>query len=289
MIRDTCICETPMRSPISACVRSSAKRSRSTSRSRSVSTRISCCDRRRVLGLAEAACPRRRTRRRCRRRSRRRRRAGGRARPRGRRPPPRAPRAPARRVTPRRSASSPVVGDAAELARQRLVGRLELDGELLQVARDAHRPALVAEVALELAEDRRDGEARERRRRGSGRSGRSPSAGRARRPGPGRRAPRRRADSGARVGARAAGSAGRAARAPAGRRRGRARAARGRRGCAPLGRPGLRDMLAAHRRPTGDRSRCSKARLVVRQKELAPEVWGANVRPAGVWAGALQV
>ena len=34
---------------------------------------------------------------------------------------------------------------------------------LLQVARDAHRPALVAEVALELAEDRRDGERRERR------------------------------------------------------------------------------------------------------------------------------
>jgi hypothetical protein len=34
MIRETCICETPMRSPISACVRSSAKRRRSTSRSR---------------------------------------------------------------------------------------------------------------------------------------------------------------------------------------------------------------------------------------------------------------
>ena len=35
-------------------------------------------------------------------------------------------------------------------------------GELLQVARDPHGPALVAEVALELAEDGRDGEARER-------------------------------------------------------------------------------------------------------------------------------
>ena len=39
--RETCICETPTRSPISDWVRSSAKRSRSTSRSRSDSTRIS--------------------------------------------------------------------------------------------------------------------------------------------------------------------------------------------------------------------------------------------------------
>ena len=52
---------------------------------------------------------------------------------------------------------------AAELARQRLAGRLEPDRQLLQVARHAHRPALVAEVALELAQDRRDGEAREGR------------------------------------------------------------------------------------------------------------------------------
>ena len=36
MMRETCICETPMRSPISACVRSSAKRRRRTSRSRGV-------------------------------------------------------------------------------------------------------------------------------------------------------------------------------------------------------------------------------------------------------------
>ena len=39
--RETCICETPTRSPISDCVRSSSKRSRSTSRSRSDSTRMS--------------------------------------------------------------------------------------------------------------------------------------------------------------------------------------------------------------------------------------------------------
>ena len=41
MSRDTCIWETPTRTPISDCVRSSSKRRRRTSRSRSVSTRIS--------------------------------------------------------------------------------------------------------------------------------------------------------------------------------------------------------------------------------------------------------
>ena len=41
MRRETCICDTPTRVPISDCVRSSSKRSRSTSRSRSDSTRIS--------------------------------------------------------------------------------------------------------------------------------------------------------------------------------------------------------------------------------------------------------
>ncbi len=42
MMRETCICETPMRSPISACVRSSSKRRRSTSRSRGVIERMRC-------------------------------------------------------------------------------------------------------------------------------------------------------------------------------------------------------------------------------------------------------
>ena len=162
MRRETCICETPTRSPISDCVRSSSKRRRSTSRSRSVSTRISrstvaASSATREAGVlaAERVGERRRP-------PRRPRRAGGRARRRGRRRRPRAPRAPARRVAPTRSAISAGVGRAAELARHVLADAVDLDRELLQVARDAHRPALVAEVALELAEDRRDGERGER-------------------------------------------------------------------------------------------------------------------------------
>ena len=62
-----------------------------------------------------------------------------------------------------RSAISAGVGRPAELARHLVGDAVDLDRELLQVARHAHRPALVAEVALELAEDRRHGERRERR------------------------------------------------------------------------------------------------------------------------------
>ena len=51
---------------------------------------------------------------------------------------------------------------AAELARHLVRHAVDPHRHLLQVARHAHRPALVAEVALELAEDRRDGERRER-------------------------------------------------------------------------------------------------------------------------------
>ena len=51
---------------------------------------------------------------------------------------------------------------AAEFAAQLLDGVLDLRGELLELARDAHGPAVVAEVALELAEDRGDGEGGER-------------------------------------------------------------------------------------------------------------------------------
>ena len=109
-----------------------------------------------------------------------------------------------------------------------LADAVDLDGELLEVARDANRPALVAEVALELAEDRRARRRRRTRSRARDRSARSPSAGRARRPGSGRRAARRRAGSGARAGVRAAGSARRAPRAPPGPPRGgSARAAAG--------------------------------------------------------------
>src|SRR5215212_1808116 len=53
-------------------------------------------------------------------------------------------------------------GRPAELAAHLLADAVDLDRELLEVARDAHRPALVAEVALELAEDGRHGEAGER-------------------------------------------------------------------------------------------------------------------------------
>ena len=51
---------------------------------------------------------------------------------------------------------------AAELAAQFVADPLDADGQLLEVARDADRPALVAEVPLELTEDGRHGERRER-------------------------------------------------------------------------------------------------------------------------------
>ena len=53
---------------------------------------------------------------------------------------------------------------AAERARELLAHAVDADGHLLQVARHAHRPAAVAEVALELAEDRRHRERGERGR-----------------------------------------------------------------------------------------------------------------------------
>ena len=52
---------------------------------------------------------------------------------------------------------------AAELAAHVLAHAVDLDGELLEVARHAHRPALVTKVTLELAEDGGDGERGERR------------------------------------------------------------------------------------------------------------------------------
>src|SRR3954452_1255945 len=50
---------------------------------------------------------------------------------------------------------------AAELARQRLASAHDARAELLDVARDAQHPAAIAEMALELAGDRRHGERRE--------------------------------------------------------------------------------------------------------------------------------
>ena len=56
------------------------------------------------------------------------------------------------------SASSAMLGDAAELDREAVDGLRELGVQLLDVARDADRPAAVAEVALDLAHDVRGGE-----------------------------------------------------------------------------------------------------------------------------------
>src|SRR5215218_8816015 len=49
-------------------------------------------------------------------------------------------------------------GRASELAGHRLAQRVEAQRQLLQLAWDAHRPAEVTEIPLELAEDRGVGE-----------------------------------------------------------------------------------------------------------------------------------
>ena len=48
-------------------------------------------------------------------------------------------------------------GRAVEAAREQLLCLLDLDGTLLRAARDVDGPAEIAEVALELTEDRRYG------------------------------------------------------------------------------------------------------------------------------------
>src|SRR5829696_5652398 len=53
-------------------------------------------------------------------------------------------------------------GRATQLARHLLADAVDLDGQLLEVAGDAHGPALVPEVPLELAQDGRDRERGER-------------------------------------------------------------------------------------------------------------------------------
>ena len=78
---------------------------------------------------------------------------------------PTRPRAPLRTCSSLTSSACAQLGDrrrAVQLARE--VGDLAVDlqGELLEVARHADRPRLVAEVALELAEDRRDRAAQDR-------------------------------------------------------------------------------------------------------------------------------
>ena len=172
-MRDTCICETPTRAAISRCTRSSTKRSRRTSRSRGVSVAGELLDPQRVLDAVE--------------------------------PGVRAPElvgeaavaaflARDRRVEagePRRALGQPrlghllgghpaVLGDlgdareAPEVLAQRLGGLLDARDRLLHAARDVDRPRAVAEVTLELAEDRRHRVGRERDPAVAGRSGRRP-------------------------------------------------------------------------------------------------------------------
>ena len=291
MIRETCICETPMRSPISACVRSSSKRSRRTSRSRGVTARRSWASvarssaspkpsslvptrvAERVARLVLVAARRRQ-----------RRRAVGAG---------RLERLEhvllARRRPPRRS--RPTVGCAAQVGRQLADLAVDAQRELLQVARDAHRPRAVAEVALDLAEDRRHRVAREGDvarqveavdRLDEAQAGDLEEVVEA--------APRG-AGSGARAGARAAGSARRAARGRRGRGcRGSARTARGRSSArAASGAPARRRSVAGgrrrdHRAHHARRQRSAKWRpmaLWTVRRLRAPGSSGAGVRRAG--------
>ena len=160
MMRETCICETPTCSPISACVRSSAKRRRRTSRSRGVMPAHEAVDGGAVLGAANprSSMPMRH--------------------PGSRRCPHRRPTGACSDVGPVGAGGferlEHVLPPAPTFARSRRPSAaaaarwssssdrpVDLQRELLQVARDAHRPRPVAEVALDLAEDGRHGVARE--------------------------------------------------------------------------------------------------------------------------------
>ena len=154
----------------------------------------------------------------------------------------------------------------------------------------AHRPALVAEVTLELAEDRRHGE---RRERGLARGVEAvdrlqqPERGDLDR---GRRAARRRAGSGGRAGARAAGSARRAPRARPDRRRGGSARA----GAGPRGRARRGPRMPAERRGYAPASRSRLLDVLDALHALIPpvrdtrgaEVLGREECCGGVWAAA---
>ena len=172
--RETCICETPIRSPISAWVRSLAE-------AQSQHRALALADARRAAARASRA-PRRGRNRSSSRRARRR---GFRRPPRGRREERRASRRDRRpsassasstcsSEASTASAISPTEGERRRptpRARDRLV---DAQGQLLQIARHPHRPGAIAEVALELAEDRRHGVAREHHLARACRSGRPP-------------------------------------------------------------------------------------------------------------------
>ena len=164
MMRETCICETPMRSPISACVRSSSKRRRSTSRSRGVIERMQA-------GRASRGPRRARSRRsvaaeRVAERVARVVLAAARRLQRGGAVGARRPRSASSTSSSRRrrpcAPISATVGWRCRSQRQLGDRAVDLQRQLLQVARHAHRPRAVAEVALDLAEDRRHRVARER-------------------------------------------------------------------------------------------------------------------------------
>ena len=159
--RETCIWETPTRTPISDWVRSSTKRSWRTVRSRAGRILLhEPGDRGTVLGELEARVVV--------------------ARLSARRSPAGSSQVGARAVERDRSVGarrlqhlstslqagarrvSDLRRDVRPSGRQPTDGAIHLDRQLLEVARDPHRPALVTEVTLELAEDRGDREARER-------------------------------------------------------------------------------------------------------------------------------
>ena len=151
--RETCICEIPTRSAISRWTRSSTKRRRRISRSRGVSSRRQLLDPQRVLDAAEP---------------------GVLAAQQLREVAVLALHGRVERGHPRRVVGQQRLGDvldvhaavlgdlaggreAAELLAQRLGGLLDARDRLLDAARHVDRPRAVAEVALELAEDRRHG------------------------------------------------------------------------------------------------------------------------------------
>ncbi len=158
---ETCICEMPIcarRSPTaSAPRRTAARRSGAPARRAPGQPRL---DEHAVLDLVEARCPRCRG---CPASSLRRRRGRAAATASASSTPRRsaAPRRPRPPSAPVASASSAIVGAPAQFRGLGLDRAREPDAELLHPAGHVERPRAVAEVALDLADDRRNGVGRE--------------------------------------------------------------------------------------------------------------------------------